>query len=220
MELLDYNYLFKCLIIGDSSVGKTAMLNRFSDNVWNPAYISTIGVDFRIKTIEILNIKKNTTDIVKLQIWDTAGQERFRTITTSYYRGAHIILLCFDLTNMTSFNSLDTWLKEIKINANNNVKIVLCGNKSDCLENRVVLSNDINEYCKYNDLEYFENSSKLGTCIENIFSKSAEKVIEKFNISLKIEPIVNKQVLPGNNLKNNNFIKIASNNISKKFSFC
>ncbi|ETN69598.1 Ras family protein [Necator americanus] len=102
-----YDLLFKLLLIGDSGVGKTCILYRFSDDAFNTTFISTIGIDFKIKTIELRGKK------IKLQIWDTAGQERFHTITTSYYRGAMGIMLVYDITNAKSFDNIAKWLRNI-----------------------------------------------------------------------------------------------------------
>merc|ERR1711966_349389 len=95
----DYDYLFKLLLIGDSGVGKSCLLLRFADDKWTDSYISTIGVDFKIRTIEL------DGKTIKLQIWDTAGQERFRTISSTYYRGAHGIIVVYDITDNESFNN-------------------------------------------------------------------------------------------------------------------
>merc|ERR1712159_656276 len=100
----EYDYLFKLLLIGDSGVGKSCLLFRFADDTYQESYISTIGVDFKIRTVELEG------KTIKLQIWDTAGQERFRTITSSYYRGAHGIIVVYDVTDQESFNNVKTWL--------------------------------------------------------------------------------------------------------------
>ena len=104
----DYDYLFKLLLIGDSGVGKSCLLLRFADDTYTESYISTIGVDFKIRTIELEG------KTVKLQIWDTAGQERFRTITSSYYRGAHGIIVVYDVTDESTFANVKQWLQEIE----------------------------------------------------------------------------------------------------------
>lgn len=122
---VDYDYLFKLLLIGDSNAGKTAVLLRFADRSFTEAYISTIGVDFKIRTLELEG------KVVKLQIWDTAGQERFRTITSSYYRGAHGIILVYDVTDLDSFKNLRYWLAEIERYAADAVNKLLLGNKCD-----------------------------------------------------------------------------------------
>ncbi|KAG0454929.1 hypothetical protein HPP92_023851 [Vanilla planifolia] len=117
----EYDYLFKLLLIGDSGVGKSCLLLRFADDSYLESYISTIGVDFKIRTVE------QDGKTIKLQIWDTAGQERFRTITSSYYRGAHGIIVVYDVTEQESFNNVKQWLSEIDRYATENVNKLLVG---------------------------------------------------------------------------------------------
>ncbi|XP_031682943.1 ras-related protein Rab-35 isoform X2 [Oncorhynchus kisutch] len=114
----DYNHLFKLLIIGDSNVGKSSLLLRFADNSFSGSYITTIGVDFKIRTVDI------DGERVKLQIWDTAGQERFRTITSTYYRNTHGVIIVYDVTNPESFVNVKRWLNEITQNCDNVCKIL------------------------------------------------------------------------------------------------
>jgi Ras-related protein Rab-1A len=158
-----YDFLFKILLVGNSSVGKSSLFLRFVDDIWNETFVPTIGVDFKIKTIEVE--KKN----VKLQIWDTAGEERFRTIISSYYKGAHGILLMFDVTDYDSFESLENWLIEIEKNANKNVIKLLIGNKIDLEENRKVSYNQAKDFADSNGIQYIETSVKLNTNVNQAF---------------------------------------------------
>lgn len=128
----DYDYLLKYLIIGNSGVGKSCLLLRYSDDEFPDKHIITIGVDFKIKS---LNLDGNK---VKTNIWDTAGQERFKNITVSYYKGASGVMLVYDITDIESFNKLGDWLIEVEKNAPNNVYKILVGNKSDLSEQRQV----------------------------------------------------------------------------------
>jgi len=122
----DYDYLFKILLIGDSAVGKSSIVNRYVDDMYDPRFLSTIGVDFKIQTFE------RNGKVIKLQIWDTAGQERFRSITTSYYRGADGIVMVYDRTKPETLEAVrSTWVKEIEAYSSRSPKILLVGNKSD-----------------------------------------------------------------------------------------
>ncbi|CAM0905613.1 unnamed protein product [Alopecurus aequalis] len=121
----DYDHLIKLLLIGDSGVGKSCLLLRFSDDTFTTSFITTIGIDFKVRTVELDGRR------VKLQIWDTAGQERFRTITTAYYRGAMGILLVYDVTDESSFNNIRNWIRNIEQHASDNVNKILVGNKVD-----------------------------------------------------------------------------------------
>lgn len=181
----NYDYLFKIIIIGDSGIGKSAILTRFADDAYYNNYISTIGVDFKIKTI-FINGK-----IIKLQIWDTAGQERFRTITTSYYRGAHIIFVCYDITDRESFENLEMWSGEIKKYASPSVRIVICGTKMDLTSKREVSYKEGKTYATERGFDFYETSSKENINVDELFEKSSKNMLENFLVELnKSEPVL------------------------------
>ncbi|GAB1604583.1 ras-related protein Rab-35-like [Argonauta hians] len=158
----EYDHLFKLLIIGDSSVGKSCLLLRFAENTFSPSYITTIGVDFKIRTVECNGEK------VKLQIWDTAGQERFRTITSTYYRGTHGVIIVYDVTSGESFANVKRWLHEIDQNCDL-VSRILVGNKCDDEEKRVVLTEDAQRFANQMGILLFEASAKEDINVEQLF---------------------------------------------------
>jgi len=166
----EYDHLFKLLLIGDSGVGKSCLLLRFADDTYTESYISTIGVDFKIRTIEI-NGKS-----IKLQIWDTAGQERFRTITSSYYRGAHGIIVVYDVTDQASFSNVKQWLQEIDRYACENVNKLLVGNKCDLTTKKVVDYNTAKEFADGLGIPFLETSAKNSTNVEDAFITMATEI--------------------------------------------
>uniref|UniRef100_A0A3B3Z0R5 Uncharacterized protein n=1 Tax=Poecilia mexicana TaxID=48701 RepID=A0A3B3Z0R5_9TELE len=159
----EYDYLFKLLLIGDSGVGKSCLLLRFADDTYTESYISTIGVDFKIRTIDM------DGKTVKLQIWDTAGQERFRTITSSYYRGAHGIIIVYDVTEQESFNNVKQWLDEIDRYACENVSRLLVGNKSDLVSKKVVDAATAQDLASSLKIPFLETSAKSADNVEKAF---------------------------------------------------
>merc|ERR1712001_762460 len=166
----EYDYLFKLLLIGDSGVGKSCLLLRFADDTYTESYISTIGVDFKIRTIEL------DGKTIKLQIWDTAGQERFRTITSSYYRGAHGIIVVYDVTDQESFNNVKQWLQEIDRYACENVNKLLVGNKCDLTNKKVVDYTSAKEYADQPGIPFLETSAKNATNVEQAFMTMAAEI--------------------------------------------
>ena len=164
------DYLFKLLLIGDSGVGKSCLLLRFADDTYTQSYISTIGVDFKIRTVELEG------KTIKLQIWDTAGQERFRTITSSYYRGAHGIIVVYDVTDQESFNNVKQWLNEIDRYANESVNKLLVGNKSDLTEKKVVDYQTAKAFADELGIPFLETSAKNATNVEQAFMTMAAEI--------------------------------------------
>jgi Ras-related protein Rab-1A len=171
MSTNDYDYLIKCLVVGDSGTGKSSLMMRFTDDVFNTTYISTIGVDFKIKT---MGFRDKT---VKFQIWDTAGQDRFRTITASYYRGSNAVILCYDITDKNTFQNINKWLEEVKNFSVGTPLLILCGTKTDLEEKRVVSYEEAEEYAKTNNMRFFESSSKNNSNVKEIFELIAENKI-------------------------------------------
>jgi len=187
----EYDYLFKLLLIGDSGVGKSCLLLRFADDTYTESYISTIGVDFKIRTIE-LNGKT-----IKLQIWDTAGQERFRTITSSYYRGAHGIIVVYDVTDQVSFNNVKQWLQEIDRYACENVNKLLVGNKSDLVTKKVVDFNTAKEFADGLGIPFLETSAKNATNVEQAFILMATEIKNRMQATAQAPSNTKNVIKPG-----------------------
>jgi len=166
----EYDYVFKLVLIGDSGVGKSCLLLRFADDTYTESHISTIGVDFKIRTIQL------DGKTIKLQIWDTAGQERFRTITSSYYRGAHGIIVVYDTTDSETFEHVKTWLHEIERYASENVNKLLVGNKSDLTSKRQVETESAKEFSDSANIPFLETSAKNATNVEDAFMTMAGEI--------------------------------------------
>ncbi|WFD00041.1 ras GTPase [Malassezia yamatoensis] len=173
----DYDYLFKLLLIGDSGVGKSCLLLRFADDTYTESYISTIGVDFKIRTIELEG------KTVKLQIWDTAGQERFRTITSSYYRGAHGIIVVYDVTDETTFTNVKQWLQEIERYACEGVNKLLVGNKADLTSSKQVEYESAKQFADQLNIPFLETSAKDATNVEQAFLTMAKQIKQRMGAS-------------------------------------
>lgn len=169
---MSFKYLFKFIVVGDSGVGKSCLLLKFSDNRFRPDHDLTIGVEFGSKEIEIAD------ETVHLQIWDTAGQESFRSITRAYYKGATAALLVYDITRRSSFQSLVDWISEINDNSNLSIVTVLIGNKSD-LGNRVISTEEGKEFAEKHGLIFLETSAKTGQNVEQSFESAAAEVMDR-----------------------------------------
>ena len=192
----DYDYIFKIVLIGDTCVGKSCILVRFSDDVFVENYVTTIGVDFRFKTMIVKN------KIAKIQIWDTAGQERYRSITTAYYRGAAAIIICCDSTNKESFYNIKNWIDEISKYTDKDVDKLILMNKCDLTEERQIDKNEISKFEKENGIKIMEVSAKTGNGIDKAFEYIIEKLIDK------------------NEKKNNNAMTLQSGTFGNKSGCC
>jgi Ras-related protein Rab-1A len=195
------NELFKLVIIGDSGVGKSSLLLRFADDQYSDSFISTIGVDFRFRTVTIdpsdvgngvMRPSGSSSDVkpktVKLQIWDTAGQERFHTITSAYYRGADGIIIVYDVTSPESFDHIEEWLTEVDRYANKNTSKLLIGNKAD-LEKRVDYETAL-RFSEALGIPFLETSAKTSTNVEAAFLTMAKELLKNRALSERPDPTI------------------------------
>ena len=173
MNVVQHDYLFKLLLIGDSGTGKSCLIMRFADDSFNASFIATIGVDFKIKTINVDGSK------IKMQIWDTAGQERFRTIVSSYYRGAHGIIVVYDVTDRQSFTKIQHWLKEIENYGTDRVRKLIVGNKCDLADKRVVDFASAKAFADELGIPIMEASARSKINVDEIFLRIARNILEK-----------------------------------------
>ena len=169
-------YQFKIILIGDSAVGKTSLVNRFMGLDYEENISCTISADFKLKSLSL-----DSSTGVDLTVWDTSGQEKYRSMTRLYFKDAHGVILVYDVNNENSFSGLNIWLNEIKTNCNNvNVSIVLVGNKID-LNDRVISNEEGKEFAVKNGLLYVETSSKDGININSPFEMLSNDIIQKIN---------------------------------------
>ena len=165
--------LYKILLLGDSTVGKTCFLLRYVDDSFLDLHMATIGLDYRLKTL-ILEEQK----IVKVQLWDTAGQDKFRAITRNYYKGANGIILIFDVTNVKSYENIKKWINEIKEEISEKVKIVLIGNKIDNVQERKISREQGDKLASEIGVKFFETSAKTGEGINESVFFLVKKIFE------------------------------------------
>ena len=180
-----YDMIFKIVLIGDTSVGKTNILSKYLTDEFDPESKATVGVEFGTKNFKIEN------NIVKVQIWDTAGQERYRSITNAYYKGAKGALLVYDITNKKSFDNLDKWISDLKINGDEKISIVLLGNKSDLESQRVISTEEGKDKAELFKFAFMETSALNGSNIEKAFDELIKEVYkdnhELFEKQAKVE---------------------------------
>lgn len=168
-----YKYLFKYIIVGDTAVGKSCLLLQFTDKRFQAIHDLTIGVEFGSRNISLDNQE------IKLQIWDTAGQEKFRSITHSYYRGAVGALLVYDITRRDTFEHVTTWLDDCKKYSNQDITIMLIGNKADLENSRDVTKEEGMKFAEKNGIFFLETSSKTSKNVDDAFIDVAKDVLEK-----------------------------------------
>ena len=170
---VNFDYLFKYIIIGDAAVGKSNLLLRYAHGQFKDEYQLTIGVEFGAKNISI------NDKIYRIQIWDTAGQENFRSITRAYYKNSVCALVVYDITNRDSFNNIANWVEDCKNQSPKTIFMVLVGNKSDLSDKRVISIDEGRELAEKYNMIFFETSAKTGDNVDLIFFKSAEEIAKK-----------------------------------------
>ena len=172
---INFHYLLKYIIIGDSSVGKSNLLLRYSYGKFNPEYQLTMGVEFSAKNVEIRN------KIYRIQIWDTAGQENFRSITRAYYKNSACALVVYDISSRESFNNVDDWIDDCKNQSSETIFMVLVGNKSDLSDKRQVSVEEGKELAEKYGILFYETSAKDGINVEEIFINSASEIARRID---------------------------------------
>ena len=184
----NYQYIFKLILIGNSGVGKSCILQRYIRHSFEESYKCTIGVDFLMKSVIINGIS------VKLQLWDTAGQEKYKSMVSSYYRGANVALIVFDLTSRPSFDALPLWIENFYKNGPEQKNIILIGNKKDLVDERQVTQEEAEMFAETNNMIYFETSAKDGDNIDYVFNYAAEKLLEFYTGNN--QPVLKKELTP------------------------
>ena len=203
---VNFNYLFKYIIIGDSAVGKSNILLRYIHDKFNEDFQSTIGVEFGAKNLKIED------KIYRIQIWDTAGQETFRSITRAYYKNSVCSCVVYDITNRNSFQNIKSWIEDCRKQSPKTVFLVLIGNKVDLENRREVSYEEGSIYAQKNGMLFFETSAKTGKNIEEIFIKSSNEIAKKIesgfydltNDSCDIKQGFNTETITLNANKNEN----------------
>ena len=204
----NYDLIFKLVLIGDSGVGKTNILTRYTKNEFSLATQTTVGVEFGSKII-----KKNDK-LIKLQIWDTAGQERYKSITSAYYKGSKGAFVVYDISRKPTFENVDKWIGELKTNASEDVLIMLVGNKSDLEDKREVQIDEVKKKAEQYKIAFCETSALEGKNIEQAFDSLIDEIAKKVEKEKLSEVKVIKESIPitldtnekkeKNNGKNNN----------------
>ena len=166
-----YDQKIKIMVIGESLVGKTALITKYTKNTFGGAYLTTVGIDFQDKFLNI-NGKE-----IKIELWDTAGQERFRNIAKNYFQSSDGFLLVYDLTKKSSFEKLDFWNEQISLNAPKETKYILVGNKKDLEDQREVKIEEGEDFAKKNNIKFYETSAKDGTNVIDVFETLAKEIV-------------------------------------------
>ncbi|RWV93934.1 hypothetical protein BHE74_00047516 [Ensete ventricosum] len=209
----EFDYLFKVVLIGDSGVGKSNLLSRFTRNHFSLDSKSTIGVEFATRTLQVEG------RMVKAQIWDTAGQERYRAITSAYYRGALGAFLVYDVTKPKSFENANRWLKELRDHADSNIVIMLVGNKTDLKHLRAITSEDAQSFAEKEGVSFLETSALEAINVEKAFQiilAEIYRIISKKPLSSSTNP----KPRPTESIKEGNTIMVSGSDVNNSQSRC
>jgi len=191
----EYDYLFKIVLIGDTAVGKSNLLARFTKGAFNSDSKSTIGVEFATKNVVV------DGKTLKAQIWDTAGQERYRAITAAYYRGAVGALVVYDITSQQSYDNVERWLNELKDHADPNIKVMLVGNKSDLSHLRAITTDICARYARKNELSFLETSALNANNVDNAFIQLITDIYQTLHKKVHVNPEEKQSVVPGSQVQ-------------------
>ena len=167
-----FDVKYKIMVLGESKVGKTSLIKRFTKDQFGGVYLTTVGMDFQDKIIELEDKK------IRMQVWDTAGQERFRNVTKSYFQSSHGLLVVYDITDKESFEKINFWMKNIKENAPENAKLILVGNKCDLANERQVSYEEGEKKASNYNIKFFESSAKDGTNVKEFFFYLANEIYQ------------------------------------------
>ncbi|MCL7023898.1 hypothetical protein MKW94_015401 [Papaver nudicaule] len=205
----EYDYLFKIVLIGDSGVGKSNLLSRFTRNEFCLESKSTIGVEFATRTLQVEG------KTIKAQIWDTAGQERYRAITSAYYRGALGALLVYDVTKPTTFENVSRWLKELRDHADSNIVIMLIGNKTDLKHLRAVTTEDAQSFAEKEGLSFIETSALEAINVEKAF----QTILGEIYRIISKKSLASEESAPSS-IKEGQTIDVSGSDTNSKKSCC
>ena len=175
------DYIYKALLLGDTTVGKTCILLKYTDKIFQETHMMTIGLDYRLKTMKLKSGKE-----VKLQIWDTAGQDRFRSITKNYYKGSHGIILIYDVTSLKTFENVKSWISQINEEISDKVVIYLVANKIDMETERKVSTKEGQKLAEELGVPFIETSAKTGVGIDNVFNDMVERIDKEFGDAQRV----------------------------------
>ena len=204
-----YDMIFKIVLIGDTSVGKTNILSKYLTDEFDAKSKATVGVEFGVKNFKIEN------NIVKVQIWDTAGEERYRSITNAYYKGAKGSLLVYDITNKKSFENVEKWISDLKANADEDISMILLGNKTDLEDKRVVSTEEGKNKAEFYNLTFMETSALNGNNIQEAFNELIMDVYKRNHELLenqaKVEIIRDKKTIELDKGEDNNTDEVKEN---------